>query len=54
MPTIMQGHDKQSLPPPELIAELRRQISHQTVNIKGDKSWEKGKAGSGGERGRAG
>lgn len=31
--------------PSELTVELRRQITHQAVHIKGDQYWEKGKVG---------
>lgn len=55
MLTVVLGCSEQSLPTPELTVELRGQITHQAVNTKGDKCWEKGRQSKGemGAGGRA-
>ena len=55
VPTVVLGCSEQSLPTPELTVELRGQITHQAVNTKGDKCWEKGRQSKGemGAGGRA-
>lgn len=54
VPTIVLCHNKQFLPSWELTVELRRQITHQEVNIRGDRCCEKWIAGQGRERRKGG